>query len=453
MADSLIEGPLMIVHLEDGTPVPFYVVPFDKDGLCSGPRTADDAVRAAGAATDLFLFSHGWNNDWATATGRYYSFLAEYSPLRARQWPSPRRDYRPVLVGIFWPSTALVAPWEKGPDIAADPGLKPDELAAVLADGSAERAGMDALAEMLPEPDRQRFYALVQRSDGLGDAEADELATLVAPALAAAPDELDDPGTAPSARELRKIWDSMPESGPPSSSESGGFIDGGSEPAGSPATAGLLGRLDPRQLVRLATVLLMKDRAGRVGGWGVAPLLRRLLTASPDVRVHLIGHSYGGKVVLSALCVDPAPTRPVESVLLLQPAMSALCFAADGGSGRPGGYRSALTRARQPVLTTFSSKDVPLTRLFHWAVRRPSDLAEAVIAGVPAPSRYAALGGFGPQGCDADCEVVDPVSPPGRYPLAGGKRVIGVKADSVIAGHGKVTSPATAWMLLNQVME
>lgn len=103
--------------------------------------------------------------------------------------------------------------------------------------------------------------------------------------------------------------------------------------------------------------------------------------------------------------------------------MSALCFATDvDGSGRPGGYRSGLERSRQPVLTTFSSHDVPLTRLFHWAVRRASDPGEAVIAGIPAPSRYAALGGFGPQGCDADCVVVPPAAPPQGYPLRGPQR-------------------------------
>jgi hypothetical protein len=137
-------------------------------------------------------------------------------------------------------------------------------------------------------------------------------------------------------------------------------------------------------------------------------------------------------------------------VLLLEPALSALAFATDvDRTGRPGGYRSALERSRQPILTTFSSHDVPLTKFFHLAVRRASDLGEAVIAGSP-PSKYAALGGFGPYGCDADCVVVQP-SPDG-YPLGGPKRIVAVQGDSVISGHGAVTNPATAWMLLDQVM-
>lgn len=454
MADQPLTGPLTTIVLPDGTRAPFYVVPFDADGACTGTRTAAGAVADAAGATDVFLFSHGWNNDWSAATGRYYDFLRDYSALRADRWDPPTRPYRPVLVGVFWPSEVLTSDEGRGPDIAADPGLTPERLA----EAAAERAELDAVAGRLEPERRARFYELADRPDGLTGAEADELVTLVAPALAGPPDELGDPGDPPSAEDLRAIWDRLPaRDGGPESTTEGGFVDDDG-PAGDtdPATAGLLDKLkklDPRQLVRAATVLLMKDRAGRVGARGVADLLRRLVAASPDVRVHLIGHSYGGKVVLSALCAGDPPDRDVESVLLLQPAMSALCFATDvDGSGRPGGYRSALERTRQPVVTTFSAHDVPLTRAFHLAVRRASDLGEAVIAGVPLPSKYAALGGFGPHGCDADCVEVQPATPPAGLPLDGPKRIVAVRGDSVIAGHGDVATPATAWMLLDQVM-
>ena len=259
----------------------------------------------------------------------------------------------------------------------------------------------------------------------------------------------------PSPDDLLAIWEQLPvgaEAGGDATGDTGGFID--EVPVANPATAGFPGFLDPRQIIRTATVLLMKDRAGRVGGNGVAIMLRRLTDASADVRLHLVGHSYGGKVALSALCSGQGPSRPVESVLLLQPAMSCLCFAVDAdGHGRPGGYRSALKRCRQPIITTFSSQDVPLTRLFHWAVRRPSDLGEAVIAGAP-PSRYAALGGYGPQGAGSDVVWDEIREVPDRYDLAaGGIRIIAVQADGVITGHGDVTNTATAWALLCQVME
>jgi len=453
MAEQPLTGPLTVVDLPDGTKAPFYVVPFDAEGACSGPRAAGDAIADAAGATDVFLFSHGWNNDWGAATARYYDFLHQYSALRAQRWEPPTRPYKPVLVGVFWPSEALVSDDREAPAIAADQGLTAERLA----EEAAARTELQAVADRLPATDRARFYELADRPTGLSGAEVDELAGLVAPALAGPPDELGDPGDPPSPQELRAIWAQLPAAaGGPVSTDAGGFVDDGGPVAAAPEAAGFLDlvkKLDPRQLIRAATVLLMKDRAGRVGGRGVAELLRRLVDASPEVRVHLIGHSYGAKVVLSALCAGAAPSRPVESVLLLQPALSALCFATSvDDTGRPGGYRTALQRSRQPVLTTFSSHDFPLTKVFHLAVRRASDLGEAVIAGAPLPSKYAALGGFGPYGCDADCVVVQPAAPPAGYPLGGPKRIVAVQGDRVIAGHGAVTNPTTAWMLLDQVM-
>ncbi|MFJ1704887.1 hypothetical protein [Kitasatospora sp. NPDC088346] len=426
----------------DGTDTAAYIVPFDRDGTCTGPRTADAVVAGSARATDVFLFSHGWNNDWAAATGRYDAFIHHYLDLRRQWWSRPDRDYRPLLAGVFWPSTVLVAPGERAPAIAGGvPAPDPPD-------------GSDPVAPLTEHlaPDRAERLRRLAAQDRLDRTQAAELAALVAPALAGG-DELRPDSGPPTADQLVELWSRLPDDrgrgrarGRP-----GGFVD---EAASAPAeTAGGLGLFDPRTLVRTATVLLMKDRAGRVGGRGVALLLRALLDAAPGVRVHLVGHSYGCRVVLSALCNGPAPARPVESVLLLQPAVSALCFGADvDGAGTPGGYRPALTRTAQPVMTTFSRHDVPLTTVFHWAVRRPADLGEVVIAGAP-PSRYAALGGYGPQGVDGQTVTVAVKDPPDRYALGpDGPRIMAVDGDRSIAGHGDVTNPATGWALLCQVM-
>jgi pimeloyl-ACP methyl ester carboxylesterase len=452
---SALRGPWKTLAGPGGASVPFYVIPFDKAGTCTGPRSLDHLVEAAGQATDVFVFSHGWNNDWKTATDRYDRFVAQFAAVRRAHWDPPGRDYRPVLVGVFWPSTALVAPGERGPDIAGAVAQSvPDELVEI-----------DAVADALGGAPPARLYDLAQR-DRLSAVEAEELVGLLAPALAGQDDDLGREDESVSAVDLLKVWSRIPPDGAPMTGEPGGFIDEPAAPPDAapprdartvdPQTAGWLDKFDPRQIVRTATVLLMKDRAGRVGARGVADMLRLLVAASDTSRVHLVGHSYGGKVVLSALCHGGAPGRQVESVLLLQPAMSALCFARDtDGKGRPGGYRSALERSRQPVVTTFSGHDVPLTKLFQWAVRRPSDLGEAVIAGAP-PSRFAALGGFGPQGVSGEVEVVDALAAPHRYELStgrtGGRRIIAVRADDVIGSHGNVESSATAWALLNQVI-
>jgi hypothetical protein len=70
------------------------------------------------------------------------------------------------------------------------------------------------------------------------------------------------------------------------------------------------------------------------------------------------------------------------------------------------------------------------------------------VAAGGAPSRYAALGGYGPQGVPP--AVVDAVEPPTPYVLPAGE-VVAVRADQVITGHGDVVSAAVSWMLLSQV--
>ncbi len=99
-----ITGPWKTLARPDGD-IPFYVVPFDKAGTCTGPRTQDELVKVTAESTDVFLFSHGWNNDWKAATGRYERFIDAFRQVRRAYWDPPDRDFHPVLAGIFWPST------------------------------------------------------------------------------------------------------------------------------------------------------------------------------------------------------------------------------------------------------------------------------------------------------------------------------------------------------------
>jgi pimeloyl-ACP methyl ester carboxylesterase len=214
---------------------------------------------------------------------------------------------------------------------------------------------------------------------------------------------------------------------------------------------------------------MMKDRAGVVGGNGVAPLVQQLVNAG-DARVHLIGHSYGAKVVLSAVASANGLTRPVDSVLLLQPAISAYSFADNvPGAGGPGKYRVAVdaSRVRQPVFCTFSENDWPLTQIFHLFVNRRRDLGEAApaaaapaVAAAPAPppNDFAALGGFGPQplppqpGTGGEVAWVFLRDEGERYSAKSGNRVIGLRnRGQQIACHGCVSNGHTWWALWNQV--
>ncbi|HEX4952433.1 MAG TPA: hypothetical protein VF017_03425 [Thermoanaerobaculia bacterium] len=444
MPSPLPVGPFQMLDLGDGARAPWYMIPFDKEGRCLGPKTRAHLVEAAaqGGFTHVFLFSHGWNNDWPTAIKRYQGFFEVFG--RVRREEGLTGDYRPLLVGISWPSTALVLPWEKGPKIAAAPEEAANEAAGEALEEIAE------VATLVPPNQRERFYELAA-AESWSEAEATELAGILAPVLAQGSDE-EGGGVAPSAAALLDAWRALPKGPAPvddDEEDDFGLVGGG----GATPEAAALSLPDPRGAIRAFTVWQMKDRAGRVGAAGVGPLVRDLVAAAPGARFHLVGHSYGAKVVLSALAAQPTlPAGSIESLLLLQPAINGWAFAADvAGEGFPGGYRKVLPIVRQPIFTTFTRHDVPLTRMFHLAVRRTKDLGEVKVA-AGAPSRFAALGGFGPQGGTAP-EVQEVVMPArgGAYPATPGAKVVALAAHDRIDGHGGVVNEATAWALLNQV--
>lgn len=437
MPRLLPAGPYRMLTSVEGHPLPYYVIPFDADGQCTAPQTRDHLLQAAGGYTDIFLFSHGWNNDWTVATERYEHFIQGVQSMRRdRALPMPP-NYRPLLVGIFWPSQALE--WfdaETGPGMAAvDPGAEARQR-------SITESVIQEVAASLPIDDRPRFRALAQSSQ-LDPAAAEELAAMLARATRA-DDEDGRPG-APSALDLLAAASSLQDTEP---DYDGVGTVGGAATGGPKAAFGfgdIVSALDPRNLLKPFTVWQMKDRAGKVGYEGVAPLLIGLL-ANSDARVHLLGHSYGCKVVMTALCSPTSLPRPVSTALLMQPAISQYAFAHDvPDRDQPGGFVKAAERVRQPIIATFSEHDFALRQLFHRSVRRSDDLGELQYAGEgDNPSRYAAMGGYGPQASQARFTAVQEPGDP--YDLAAGGKVLAVNGSARISGHGDISNPATWWM-------
>jgi hypothetical protein len=450
-----IEGSYRTFTTPDGAAIPWYVIPFDESGRCKAPVTRKYLLDTLASETfsHVFLFSHGWNNDWADATERYESFIQGFGAMVDRQGLSKTPGYRPLLVGVFWPGISLVLPWERAPQFAgagAAPGAADADRFADEHDRS-----VTTLAAQLPAADVPRFYELANSKE-LTVTQAEALAALVLPLLAPS----DEGGGEPlGAADLVAAWKLAAVE---TSAAAGAALDvpddesfGVSAPVagGGPQAASWLGALDPRNALRMATVWQMKDRAGTVGAGGVHELLIDILGANKG-HVHLVGHSYGAKVMLSACAAGKLP-RAVTSVLLLQPAVSYLCFAVDAdGKQHPGGYRGVLdpTCATQPVLATFSSNDVALARLFHFAVRRKSDVGEQRIAAGP-PSRFAALGGYGAGGLAAgEGRQVGARQEGETYGDVGaGVRVVSVEGSDRISGHGDVSNLTTWWMLCDQV--
>lgn len=449
-----ITGPFPL----EGVHMPTWMLRFDKHGACTSTSTRALLLEKlrSGTASDVILFSHGWNNDFDDAAAMYSRFLRELEVLTAAHpLQRPGAGFAPLFVGVVWPSIWLS--FDCGPQIASAPGAAGD----ATIDSVAGEALADRVASAGGAAAVERLYSLLALPR-LDEAQARELASLAAPAFGTLAD--DETGTLheTSADALLAMMRAMQQAEGGVAPARRPIDEWGVAPpatnAGEPQAAGVLSFLDPRQALRLFSVYQMKDRAGVVGGHGVASLLRHVLDAAPLARVHAVGHSYGCKVLLSAVCAPVPLPRPLTSLLLLQPAVSHLCFAdLIPRSGKPGGYRGALERVEGPILSTYSSGDFPLHNTFHIALRRDSDLGEQDIgiaadidtsAGKP-PSNFAALGGYGPR--RAGQRLIDPMPRAGAdYPVfSAGESLIGLDGSQgkLISSHGDITSPATAWAL------
>lgn len=452
----------------EGVRMPTWLLRFDKHGACTSPATRAGLLHTLRDTppSDLIFFSHGWNNDFDEAADLYARFLRHFEAHTAAN-PVVRPNgapFAPLFVGVVWPSIWLS--FDSGPQIAA--AAEPPSV-----DSAVVQALTDKLAGLGGEQSIERVYALLALPR-LDDAQARELAILLQPAFGTVHDEETGVGArSTSADELLSMWRAMQQAQDGGSTPAPSLDDWGVRPAdvalfpgagAAPAqTAGLFSCLDPRNALRLFSVYQMKDRAGVVGARGVAPLLREVLQEALTAGVHAVGHSYGCKVMLSAVCAPAPLPRPLSSLLLLQPAVSHLSFADDIPSiGRPGGYRAALTpdRVRPPILSTYSRDDFALHEAFHLALRRDSDLGDQPVdiagddgtsAGKP-PSNFAALGGYGPR--RAGQRLIDPMPAAGApYPVFDpAQPIVGLDgSQGVIGSHGDVTSPATAWALYRLV--
>jgi hypothetical protein len=163
-----------------------------------------------------------------------------------------------------------------------------------------------------------------------------------------------------------------------------------------------------KELLRQATYYAMKRRAGTVGERGLGAVLGRLAEAAPGVRVHLVGHSFGARLVSFALRGLPKGVRTVKSVTLLQGAFSHYAFAErlphDPRSS--GALHGGQNRIDGPLVCCYSHFDSALGTLYPLASRMAGD-ARSVAAALGADGLLGTK--WGAVGHDGVQEVPDTV--------------------------------------------
>ncbi|MEU6147111.1 serine-threonine protein kinase [Streptomyces sp. NPDC047081] len=351
---------------------PYWELTFDADGDPDGQeRDRLLAEVPAKGVKDLIVFAHGWNNDRSGATALYRKFFAPIPKLA----PKAKIGY----VGVVWPSMRF-----------CDEPI-PDFPKSVVA--------MEAEAAPAPVLDKDTRHALLEAFPGRATV-VDQIARM----LDQRPDnELDEFGrlvrllveVVPGGPQPLFAADTLAEGVPQSEpvlfcGDAAALCDEFAQALASlRAGGGAEGFSLPnpwdgaKELLRQATYYAMKRRAGTVGERGLGRVVGQLAAAAPAVRVHLVGHSFGGRLVSFALRGLPEGVHTVKSVTLLQGAFSHYAFAARlPQDARTGGVlQGQQNRIDGPLVCCYSHFDQALGTLYPLASRM-AGVNNAVAGGV-----------------------------------------------------------------------
>jgi hypothetical protein len=234
----------------------------------------------------------------------------------------------------------------------------------------------------------------------------------------------------------------------------GRFADAVPDSGEGGAAAGLgdrFGRLwkGAKEALRQLTYFEMKKRAGVVGKDGLGPLLGRLGTAAPELRVHLLGHSFGARLVSFALAGLPDPgSSPVASLYLLQGAFSHFAFADSlpFDPGRGGALKGMAARVGGPLVASFSVHDLAVGKLYPLASLSSREDAAAV---EDLLFRWGGIGNDGAQAVQATEVDLGPVGAtypfqPGRFVNLNGNAVVN-RGGPPAGAHSDIFHPELVW--------
>jgi len=438
-------------------PYPYFELEFDGNGASTDAKQLPallDGLRK-NKTTDLIIASHGWNNDSKDAHELYQEL---FTNMKAQEKNVDVSGRVFAIAGVIWPSKkfdvaedapnaaslgaghgrviaqieTLVAFFEAG---AGDAKHKKDlEHAKTLIprlekDAAARREFGEILIGLVPKSVGEEGDRTINQKVGQDMIADDSL--------------LKQLGTPP----------------PKVAQSGGGATSMGHHQAASGSTfqgsAGLGDFLHgviggASNLLNVVTYYQMKDRAGVVGRTGVNQALQQVRKELPNVRIHLVGHSFGCRVITAAAAgATPAPKGFVNSMTLLQAAFSHYSFSAKyDDSNKPGFFRNLVTESRVsgPILITHTRADKCVGLAYAIASRALHQIAAAM------GDQNDPYGGLGSNGAQKTTEAQD-----GTLPKAGGTfdKPIGkgtmtnLLADGLISAHSDIRNPNAAYAVLS----
>lgn len=408
---------------------PFFPLAFDKNQKAVEPNAKDELIQFAKSddrPLDLFVISHGWNNDIKKANELYNQFFAEVCQALKNKVPPNLEQRRFAVAGVYWPSMKFTdAEQIPGGAAGADTADNLDSMiqdALDIANPSQAKILKELSQSLAEESDEDEVAQSLRKL--LTASEDPEGETAVSQEVI---DELDNYEL------IRRLNDQDGDDSAPLSENSGGA-------AGLGDIFGKV-RNSARNALNIWTYWTMKDRAGKTGANALAPVLDRLVEEAPQTRIYLIGHSFGARLVTATAMAGSFRPR---CLTLLQAAFSHNGFSPEGY------FRKMITekeKVKGPVLITFSSADRAVGLAYPIASRLNGDW----LAGVgDANDKY---GGLGRNGAQRTSEATTiPLQKAGvAYNWISGPRIFNLDSNGVIHDHSDICKPEIAYALLSSI--
>jgi hypothetical protein len=424
--------------------LPFLPIEFDKKArLVDDDQVfALDSYIETGGVTDLLIVAHGWNNDEAQAMALYRHLLSSIAKEADDGF-----DARTVaVVGVFWPSkkfaeSELIAGGAAsfGEDLPADELIEHLEAMRIVGETDEDDATIDRLIELVPNLEDKKS---ARREFG------ERIRTLLGSDISDDPELADE---IPTTFFMMSGDQMLEELGIPRDEEAGASVVGGiaavgdlDDASGDPM-GGIAGlgsffsgiRAGAGNAINTITYYKMKARAGTIGRKGLAPVLREVKDEVPGIKIHLVGHSFGGRLVAATALgeSDTAAVLPIDSMTLLQAAFSHNGFARDWDGPKDGYFRDVYdeNRISGPTLVTHTPNDKANRVAYPLASRLARQTAAAF---GDAGDKFGAIGANGAQSTPEAVEGTL-LARGGAYNFAAGV-VYNLEGSDYIDNHGDV---------------
>jgi hypothetical protein len=420
--------------------LPYLEAEFKKDGSIFKPKSADviQFVKQK-KLTDLFVISHGWNNDMKEARDLYAKLMDLLAGEVQNNSLFQNRSFG--VLGVLWPSKKFTEE-----ELIAGGG------AASASTKSEKEKLLDSLKSLKNSFDKTGSAVILADATKAAkklDSDTDEAAKVfvaqMAKLISGVKGKIAEPD-GKVAREfhkegakalLNRLQDNIRQSAPRAKNSGGAASLSG-------AAGGMGGTFNglfegARNLLNYVTYYQMKERAGAVGKTGLTPVLKELKKNYPDLKLHLIGHSFGARLVTSA--ASNVGKGAIDTLVLLQAAFSHYGFAQNYAGGSDGLFRAAITsqKVKGPVLITHTHNDSAVGTAYALASRIARQAGSALGG---ASDLYGGMGANGAQLTpEANNDFI--LSSQSKYNFKPGK-IYNLKADGCIGDHSDICKKEVA---------